>query len=247
MRGTLYVGTSGFSYPGWTPRFYPPGLRDDGLLRHYASRFPAVELNNTYYQQPSAAKVAGWLAAVPPTFRFAVPAQRGGTFRLYNGAAEGADWLTEPLRAFGSRLGAVLLRIPDQVRRDDARLEGLLAAWPRDLPLVCELGHPSWHDDEIFDRLRAAGAALCATERPEDDEPPTLRLIASFLYLRLRRHEYAPADLEAWGARLVPFLEAGHDAFVFFRHDETGRATEFAAALRAAVERGPGPPDRPGR
>ena len=246
MIGTLYVGTSGFSYPGWAPRFYPRGLRDDGLLRHYASRFPAVELNNTYYQRPSAARVAGWLAATPPTFRFVVKAQRGGSYRLYSGTAGSAEWLTAPLRAFGDRLGAVLLRIPDQIRRDDPRLEGLLAAWPRDLPLVCELGHSSWHDDEVFDRLREAGAVLCPTALPGADAPPTLRLIGTFLYLRLRRHEYAPAEIEAWAARLVPFLEVGHDAFVFFRHDESGQATEFAAGLRAAVEGGLGWPDRPG-
>jgi uncharacterized protein YecE (DUF72 family) len=245
--GTLYVGTSGFSYPGWAPRFYPRGLRDDGLLRHYASRFPAVELNNTYYQQPSAAKVAGWLAATPPAFRFVVKAQRGGTFRLFTGAAEGAGWLTAPLRAFGARLGAVFLRVPGQVSRDDARLDALLAAWPGDLPLVCDFQHPSWHDDEVFDRLRAAGAALCATELPEDDESPTIRLIGGFLYLRLRRLEYAPAELEAWAARLAPFLEAGHDVFVFFRHDETGRATEYAAGLRSAVELGLRRPTRQGR
>ena len=37
----------------------------DGLLAHYAERLRAVELNNTFYQQPSAAKVATWLAATP--------------------------------------------------------------------------------------------------------------------------------------------------------------------------------------
>ena len=31
MTGRLYVGTSGFSYPGWAPRFYPAGLKGDGL------------------------------------------------------------------------------------------------------------------------------------------------------------------------------------------------------------------------
>ena len=57
-RGRLFVGTSGFAYPDWIPRFYPPGLKGDALLRHYASRLPAVELNNTFYQSPSASKVA---------------------------------------------------------------------------------------------------------------------------------------------------------------------------------------------
>ena len=72
--GRLYAGTSGFAYPGWSPRFYPPGLRGDGLLRHYGSQLEAVELNNTFYQQPSPAKVAAWLEATPPEYRFSVKA-----------------------------------------------------------------------------------------------------------------------------------------------------------------------------
>ena len=54
-------------------------MRGDGLLRHYASQLDAVELNNTFYQQPSAAKVAAWLDATPSAFRFSVKAQRGGS------------------------------------------------------------------------------------------------------------------------------------------------------------------------
>ena len=32
MSGRLRTGTSGFAYPAWAPRFYPAGLRGDGLL-----------------------------------------------------------------------------------------------------------------------------------------------------------------------------------------------------------------------
>src|SRR5688572_25094638 len=70
-RGRLYVGTSGFAYPGWSPQFYPVGLRAAALLPFYARHFQACELNNTFYQQPSESKVAAWLAATPEDFRFA--------------------------------------------------------------------------------------------------------------------------------------------------------------------------------
>ncbi len=234
--GRLRAGTSGFAYPGWSPRFYPPGLRAADLLRHYASRFPACELNNTFYQQPSAAKVAAWLAATPADFRFAVKAQRGGSTRALVGDPEtSVPWLIGPLRAFGDRLGAVLFRIPDSIRIDVGRLDALLATWPRDVPLVVEAQDASWRDDAVQRLLRDAGAVLCATEQPDDPDPPTIRLTGDLLYLRLRRHDYEPAALAAWADRLAPFLEAGHDAYVFFRHDETGRATELADALADAV------------
>jgi len=233
LPGRLLVGTSGFSYKGWAPRFYPPELRAGDLLPHYAARLPAVELNNTYYASPTQVKIATWLAATPDDFRFSVKAQRGGSFRaLQTDPVGSVAWLTGPYRAFGERLGTVLFRVPDNARRDDAKLAALLAAWPADLPLTMEFQDPSWHVDETFAALSVVGAALCATEMPDDDTPPTLRRTGRFFYLRLRRHDYTDAELDGWAARLEPFLAAGDDAFVFFRHDEEGRGAELALALR---------------
>jgi uncharacterized protein YecE (DUF72 family) len=234
--GRLRVGTSGFAYTGWAPRFYPADLAAARRLEFYASQLSAVELNNTFYRQPSPAAVAAWLAATPADFRFAIKAQRGGSFRaLRVDPAVSVPWLTEPYRAFGARLGTVLFRVPTGLTRDDTRLAALLASWPRDLPLAMEFQEPSWYVDETFEMLAHVGAALCTTELPEHADPPTIRRTGRFLYLRLRRHDYSPAELAAWAARLEPFLAAGDDAYVFFRHDEVGRGPELARALVEAV------------
>jgi uncharacterized protein YecE (DUF72 family) len=91
-----------------------------------------------------------------------------------------------------------------------------------------EFQDPSWHVDEVFAALAAAGASICATDLPDDPEPPAIRRSGPFLYLRLRRHDYSPTELTAWADRLQPFLADGLDAFVFFRHDEVGRGAELA-------------------
>jgi uncharacterized protein YecE (DUF72 family) len=155
--------------------------------------------------------------------------------------------------------------VPAEIRRDgpwvgrdpavaDRRLAAFLAAWPASVPLVVELQDPSWHVDETFDALRAVGATLCTTELPPEGdegaagsgtdgvaangpEPPFVRRTGSFLYLRLRRHDYSGAELDAWAARIEPFLAAGDDVYVFFRHDAVGRAGELALEL---LERFPG-------
>ena len=242
MTGRLRTGTSGFAYPGWSPRFYPPGIRGDGFLRHYATRLATVELNNTFYRSPTPAAVDAWLAATPPDFRFAVKAQKGGSWRsIRMDPTESVPWLTAPIRRFGDRLGTVLFRVPDGVPRDDERLGALLAAWPRDLPLAMEFQDPGWHVDETFAALRAAGAALVTTDLPDRDEQPTIRRSGAFLYLRLRRADYSGDDLRAWLDRLAPFLSDGVDAYVFFRHDDLGRGAELAQELGAlADERGVG-------
>jgi uncharacterized protein YecE (DUF72 family) len=251
--GTLYVGTSGFSYPAWAPRFYPPGTRSGDLLAAYGARLSCCELNNTFYRHPTETAIAAWCAATPAAFRFAVKAQRGGSLRaLMTDPAGTVAWLTAPYRHFGGRLGCVLFRVPAEVRRDDARLATLLAAWPRDLPLTVECRDPSWAVDEVFDLLRGAGAAWCSTDLDEDPEPPSLRLTGSSLYVRLRRAGYTEAELEVWADRLVPFLDAGRDAYVVFRHDDDGtsplralRLAEMVAARRDPTPAKPRPDRRP--
>ncbi len=235
MTGRLHAGTSGFAYPAWAPLFYPAGTRADGLLGEYSARLPAVELNNTFYQQPRPERVAAWLDATPPDFRFVVKAQRGGSLRAFGSAAqETVDWLTGPYRAFGLRLGCVLYRVPREIVRDDARLAALLAVWPADLPLTLEFQHPSWHDDEVFEQLRARGAALCATDLDET-EAPDLRRTADHVYLRLRRTSYTAKEVCGWADRLEAFLSDGADCYVFFRHDEAGGSAMSAMALRALL------------
>ncbi len=242
-RGRLWAGTSGFAYPDWAPLFYASGSRPADLLRQYAAQLPAVELNNTFYQQPRPDKVAAWLAATPAGFRFAVKAQRGGSMRAFGSAAEETvAWLTAPYRLFGDRLGCVLYRVPAQVRRDETRLRQLLDAWPADVPLTVEFQHPSWHVDEVVDLLRAHGAALCATEF-DDGDPPDLLRTADFVYARLRRTSYSDADLAAWASRFEAFLGDGVDCFVFFRHDERGESARRAVDLLTRLD---GPRDENG-
>jgi uncharacterized protein YecE (DUF72 family) len=139
-------------------------------------------------------------------------------------------WLTETLPTFGERLGAVLFRVPGEVKRQDERLAGLLAAWPRSIPLVIEAQHESWHVDETFDALRAAGAVMCTTDLD-------IRRIGPFLYLRLRRTDYDDAALDAWARRLAPFADDGVDAYVLFRHDEDGTSAIHALEFGDRVAR----------
>jgi len=236
-QGRAYIGTSGFSYPAWAPAFYPEGTTGPALLPGYAARLSAVELNNTFYQHPAMKRVEAWLAATPPTFRFAVKAQKGGSLRaLGSDPATTVPWLTAPYRWFGDHLGSVLFRVPGPVTRDDDALRRVLDVWPKPMPLTLEFKHPSWQDDAVHGLLREHGAVLCATDLDGQPFPPDLRVTGRFLYVRLRRTAYREADLDAWAERMAPFLRDGLDAYVFFRHDEAGRSALSAERLATLVQ-----------
>jgi uncharacterized protein YecE (DUF72 family) len=236
-RGRALVGTSGFAYQDWAPRFYPPGIRPAELLRMYATRLDAVELNNTFYVKPSPSAIAGWLAATPADFRFCAKAQRAGAWRgLRDDPQEPVTRLRDSFLPFGERLRCVLLGVPEDMRRDDDALARFLDAWPRSLPLAVELRHPSWQDDAVHELLRAAEAVLVATDTDGDPMPPDLRRTGPFLYLRLRRSSYAPEDLDTWAARLEPFLADGMDACAFLRHDADGAMAIAAESLRSRLD-----------
>lgn len=77
MAARVLVGTCSWTDPTLIAcgRFYPPGVSSaEARLRHYASQFPLVEVDSTYYAPPSARTSALWAARTPVGFVFDVKA-----------------------------------------------------------------------------------------------------------------------------------------------------------------------------
>src|SRR5205807_3433194 len=79
-----------------------------------------------------------------------------------------------------------------------------------------------WSSDVCSSDLsrRAAGAALCLSER-EDNEPPPLVETAPFGYVRLRLENYADAALRRWAERLAS--TSWQSIHVYFMRSEEHR------------------------
>jgi uncharacterized protein YecE (DUF72 family) len=234
----LHVGTSGYSYPKWKGAFYPADLPADRMLAHYASRFSAVEINNTFYRMPNASVLEGWAASVPEHFRFVLKASRRITHqnRLV-GAEDNLAYLYSQARALGDRLGGVLYQLPPTMRKDPARLQAFLQALPPDARAILEFRHASWLDDEIFELLRSARAGLCVADAEADlPETPTIDITGQG-YVRLRRPDYSDAELQAWRARIRGTWAS---AYVIFMHEDDGEAPVLAERFLALPD--PAPP-----
>jgi uncharacterized protein YecE (DUF72 family) len=176
---TFLVGTA-----SWTDktlidcgRFYPAGCKTpEARLRYYASIFPLVEVDTSYYAIPAPATTRQWAERTPENFVFNVKA-----FRLFTGhmtetrvlpkdiqQALGAGrrlsyekvpeeiraelWkrfveALEPLR-LGGKLGLVHFQFPPSVRYGNEAMARVEECWSR-LPqhtLSIEFRHRSWWD-----------------------------------------------------------------------------------------------------
>src|SRR4051812_219970 len=169
---TYWIGTSGYNYPEWKGSFYPPTLPAAKMLPYYASRFPTVEINFTFYRMPSEAIVAGWAAQTPSPYKLTLKAPRRITHdhRLKN-CAELVKGFCGVAGTLGEKLGALLFQLPPNLKRDIALLDSFLEQLP---PRVCaafEFRHASWLDEEVFARLTARNLALCVADSERMSTP----------------------------------------------------------------------------
>lgn len=224
---SIYVGTSGYSYKEWKGSFYPEKLTAKDMLPYYASKLPAVELNNTFYRMPKRIMVESWKAQVPENFRFSVKAPRTITlFKRLKDAADITKNMLETISVLGDRLGVVLYRLPDDMEKDLERLEMFLKALPRDPRAAFDFRHPSWFDDDVLQLLRSENRALCVSDR---DERPVSHIdkTADWGYLRLRRVNYATTELREWINRMR--AQDWSTTFVFFKHEDEGTGPRLAS------------------
>jgi uncharacterized protein YecE (DUF72 family) len=76
-RGSVRVGTCGWTDPTLIKAgtFYPPGASGaEERLRYYASQFPLVEVDSTYYAPPREEQAGLWVDRTPPDFVFNIKA-----------------------------------------------------------------------------------------------------------------------------------------------------------------------------
>ncbi len=243
VRGRVRVGTCGWQYRDWRGRFYPPGLPSHRWLAHYATVFPAVEVDASFYRLPSEVAIAAWrrMAVEHPGFRFALKGSRLITHvrRLTDCAAELRRFVdrVRPLAEVGAA-AFLLWQLPPSLRHDPPRLDAfveLLAAEARGFRHVVEFRHPSWLTDDVFAALKAAGIAVCWVSSTV--MPPAAPLTTDLVALRFHglaggyAHDYSDAELSPWVERLRAAVASGRDAYAFFNNDSFALAPANARRL----------------
>jgi uncharacterized protein YecE (DUF72 family) len=235
------IGCSGWNYPHWREVVYPKGLPARRWLEHYATLFDTVEVNTTFYRLAKPAAVARWVEETPPDFVFAAKASRYMTHMkrltdLPPALSRFYDAI-EPLVA-SPKLGPVLWQFPPNFQRDEDRLADALAVLPPGRHAF-EFRHRSWFTSDVFELLRAYGAALAYGDHPERPWQP-LELTADWTFIRFhygrrgRRGNYSETELQEWADRLSGVRREA-EIYAYFNNDWEGFAVANASRLKALM------------
>ena len=258
----LLVGTSGWQYRDWRGPFYPDRLPVARWLEHYATRFPTVENNGTFYRLAAPETFAGWQARTPAGFVMAVKASRYLTHvRRLREPAEPVVRLLGAAAGLDDRLGPVLVQLPPTMQADPGALEeclrqfttqaaALQASRASALRVCVEFRHPSWETQQVRQILAHHNAALCWSDRRGRSLGPLWRT-ADWGYLRL--HEgaaqpwprYGRQALRTWLARISDSFPPEADVFAYFNNDQHAAAPADAEALVSLADRSGWPVQRP--
>jgi len=226
----IWVGTSGYNYPEWKGRFYPPSLPASKMLGYYSERFPTVEINYTFYRMPTEKLVQGWASGTPEPYKITLKAPKRITHdRRLRDCGELVRTFCQAASGLGPKLGILLFQLGPAFKADLPLFDAFLAELPRHAKAAFEFRHPSWLDDAVYERLRARNLALCLADSDTRSTPivPT----ANYGYFRLRDEGYTDADLDEW-ARVIREHEAGwEDTYVYFKHEDEGKGPELARQL----------------
>jgi uncharacterized protein YecE (DUF72 family) len=208
------------------------------MLAYYVERFTTVEINATFYRMPNAKTVAGWGAAAPAGFTYVLKApQRITHFGRLRGVDEPLRHFCDTARTLGDKLGPLLFQLPPNFKKAADRLAEVLSIVPDGFRVAFEFRHESWFDDDVYGLLRSRNAALCIADT-EDGTTPAVAT-ADFGYLRLRAVEYRDDDLRHWLATIDQVGAGWRDAYVFFKHEDSGSGPALARrflALRASTQ-----------
>jgi len=228
-KGEIHIGTSGWKYKHWDNTFYPTEVKGDAQLAYYATLFNTVELNNSFYRQPSISNFLNWKEAVPKDFSYAVKANRFFTHmkKLKVEANDVYDFI-DKVNHLGEKLGPILFQLPPSWKINLDRLAYFLNLLPKGYRYVFEFRNATWYNKAIYELLATKNVAFCIYEL--DGHLSPLTVTADFVYIRLHgpgakyQGSYQDKDLETWVTFMRQQTDAGKDVFVYFDNDQAGYA-----------------------
>ena len=259
----IRIGPAGWSYKDWEGVVYPqkPGKKFDPL--EYLSRFfTTIEINSSFYRPPAVSTTKSWVNRVAGNKQFAFTAKLNRVFTHERGKAtkqDEKDFRTGiEVLAKARKLGSVLLQFPWSFKNtadERAYLAKLLERF-KDYPLVVEVRHTSWNNEEVYEWFEERGVGICNIDQPvfAKSIKPAALTTSRVGYVRLHGRNYqnwfrdkAPRDerynylysieqLDPWIDRIKQLSKHTRETYVITNNHFRGQAIVNALEIKAALE-----------
>ena len=258
--GEIYVGTSGFSFNDWIGEVYPPGIKKQEMLEYYERvfGFKALEVNFTYYTQPSKRTMESFMRRTSPDFLYAVKAYKGLTHERGNDPGVLIKAFKEGVSPLDGNLKAVLFQFPysfvpcnesyDYLKLIRDEFSGMGG--------VVEFRNMRWSDEKHMDALKKLSLGYCVVDEPRiKGLLPFMPAVTSDVgYFRFHgrnkawfgapmevRYDYlyTAAELEEFIEPVRRVAENAAVTFAFFNNCHMGKAVKnagmFIEMLKSSV------------
>lgn len=167
----LLIGTSGYDYPEWKGVFYPADIKRADFLAYYSTVFNALELNNTFYNMPTAERILNFYEHSGGHLQFSIKANRMLTHEIdpnWQTVAQDFKAAIKPVQEKDS-LCSVLFQFPQSFHyTPDNRiyLSKLIQEF-EGCPVVIEFRHREWIRESVFEGLEKMNASFAFCDMPE--------------------------------------------------------------------------------
>ena len=195
-----HIGTAGWSYEDWKGIVYPrPQPKGFDPLTFLAQYFDCIEIDNTFYRPPEEKWAHSWLKRTAHNHDFKFTLKLWQRFTHENiGKLNPADVAqfkrgVEPL-AHAGKLGCILAQFAWGFHNTEENRKWLLTLKKafEDYPLVIEVRHNSWDNEDAYRFLVEGKLNFCNIDQPisRTSIPPSDRVTADTGYVRLHGRNY---------------------------------------------------------
>jgi len=204
--------------------FYPRGTKDE--LAYYSTQFNCIELNATFYREPSSTQVIKWREKTPPGFKFFPKITNTiSHFKRLQDVDQVVDSYCDAIVHFEEKLGSVFLQMHENFApKQFDHLHRFIERFPGEIPLAVEVRNAAWFDDSYMDQLsgllRNHGKTNIIVDTAGRRDMMHMRLTSPSAFVRYvgANHKSDYRRLDDWVDRIKTWQEAGLQQLNFFVH-----------------------------
>jgi uncharacterized protein YecE (DUF72 family) len=220
------------------------------MLTYYASQFPFVEINSTFYRPPSPGQMAKLAARTPPGFRFSLKVPRTASHERSVHDLAACRQAGKELWARDALVGFVL-QFPESFHDTPKNRDWVIRVGDGLRPYCAwvEFHHNSWARPRLGEWLRQRGMELIAVDVPDLPElfPRGIADVrTSRVYVRLHSrqaakwtghgtaryaHDFSDCELRQWLDLLRPMARHLTDVYFIFNNCHGGQAIANARGI----------------